>query len=146
MKVQDLRIGNLVTINNPEAWPEMKGIPVTVRSLKRVDDPMFPLSSGDAALESFYGDEYSQFDEFIEPIPLTEEWLIKCGFEKLSHYEEAHTEEDYVWEIEAPRSPVLFLVDGIFHEDNYGVKLQFVHQLQNLYYALTGSELTIKEQ
>ena len=52
-------------------------------------------------------------------------------------------EEDYVWQIDVERSPSLLLSNGIFHEDNYGVKLEYVHQLQNLYFALTGKELEL---
>ncbi len=68
------------------------------------------------------------------PIPLTEEWLIKFGLEK-------DTETDYRW----------FLEDWLAYDvdDNciriadsweFG-KLKYVHQLQNLYFALTGKEL-----
>lgn len=84
-------------------------------------------------------------DSLPESVTLTEEWLLKFGFEKLSNFEEQYMEEDYVWQIDVERSPSLILSNGIFHEDNYGVKLEYVHQLQNLYFALTGEELTIKE-
>lgn len=70
------------------------------------------------------------------PIPLTEEWLLKFGFEK----ENETWVKDY------------FLIDSddlkISFENAWGedrtVKLQYVHQLQNLYFALTGEELIIK--
>ena len=84
-----------------------------------------------------------EFDDYLQPIPLTEEWLLKFGFEKLSNFEEQYMEEDYVWQIDVERSPSLLLSNGIFHEDNYGVKLEYVHQLQNLYFALTGKELEL---
>jgi hypothetical protein len=76
-----------------------------------------------------------------EPIALTEEWLVKFGFEKL--YSSAiHTTFSngtilsyYVWH-----------KSGNQYADIYGAKVrcQYVHQLQNLYFALTGLELEVK--
>ena len=83
-----------------------------------------------------YINEYFEVD--CKPIPLTEEWLIKFGFERnLKDGSFQH------------RSPFPFTVyfDGArlsvkFYQGN---ELNYVHQLQNLYFALTGEELTIKE-
>lgn len=79
------------------------------------------------------------------PIPLTEEWLVKFGFE----YPKGDDSRDYgylsgyfiglndgVWEIEIGGSSD--------PGSNDHVKLPYVHTLQNLYFALTGDELTIK--
>lgn len=69
-------------------------------------------------------------------IPLNEEWLLKFGFELINgnKYRNGHIE----------------LLDGPNHcyEYFYGgfTKIKYVHQLQNLYFALTGEELEIKEQ
>ena len=72
----------------------------------------------------------------VNSIPLTEEWLEKFGFTKGKF--------NYKWQF------------GNFIYDQklklwtwFGVQLhdyliEFVHQLQNLYLALTGQELTIK--
>ena len=72
----------------------------------------------------------------IKPIPLTEEWLLKFGFE---------TKDKVFWDA------------GNFRvgQDRWGgydyvnrrvdIDLKYVHQLQNLYFCLTGIELTIKE-
>ncbi|HFK5582149.1 TPA: hypothetical protein ACG0AV_002079 [Elizabethkingia anophelis] len=73
----------------------------------------------------------------ISPIHITEEWLLKLGFE--------HTTIIYV------KGMVLRLVDkhlvGGFEDNEYGieheVKINYVHQLQNLFYALTGQELKL---
>ena len=73
------------------------------------------------------------------PIELTEDWLLKMRFEKLGW--------DY-W-----NGPVYFeladcgngeWINSInCHEYDNGVKIKYVHQLQNLYFALTNTELTI---
>ena len=69
------------------------------------------------------------------PIPLTEQWLLKFGFE--------------VYEFDNGQPNQYRLLDRILViRDNkivdYGssVVLDYVHQLQNLYFALTGKELT----
>lgn len=89
--------------------------------------------------------------EFIEPIPLTEEWLLKFGFQKddngcywvnlLTHYFELE-KSDCFW------FPVYAQIPEFSHEKEQRVSLnciEHVHQLQNLYFALTGEELTFSE-
>ena len=74
--------------------------------------------------------------EDLEPIPLTEEWLIKLGFhEVLGVY------AGYGREIN------LKLVDGYwdaYFKGKYVSVIKHVHQLQNLFYSITGHELTLK--
>lgn len=66
-----------------------------------------------------------------EPIPLTEEWLLKFGFEKsgdrfyLNYY---------------------YMEGGSFKMDEIIISNpKYVHELQNLCHAITGEELTIKQ-
>ena len=75
---------------------------------------------------------YSQSQ--VEPIPLTEEWLVKFGFK-----------DNLPWELENLRLDSenrLSIVDS----SGYGVIIArnviHVHTIQNLYHALTGEELT----
>jgi len=79
-----------------------------------------------------------------KPIPLTEEWLVKFGFEIVSGFATKSTERcqfqvgmitEEKWQIEFAIG--MILVWNIFN-------IEYVHQLQNLYFALTGEELTIK--
>lgn len=80
--------------------------------------------------------ELSEIDR--EPIPLTEEILLKCGFEFFDN----------------ERIFNGFVIED-FHNGNYyftsgeGIKLhekhiEYLHQLQNLYFSLTGEELNVK--
>ena len=87
------------------------------------------------------------FDQ-IEPIELTEYWLFKMGFDLL------HSGKF--------RKVYDLLKDSRFgYSDNFGLAniesavtfgckdfthIKYVHQIQNLYIALTREELTIKEQ
>lgn len=81
-------------------------------------------------------------DEYLSscyPIPLTPEILEKAGFE----YDGATT-------LSRDDSPLYFKIlagkGSAFVEklhQPFEVHCEFVHQLQNLYFALTGEELTI---
>ena len=79
----------------------------------------------------------------IKPIPLTEEWLVKFGF---GYWEDV--DEWYSPDIDATLRINHYYNNKVkngFFESDYGVDIKHVHQLQNLYRALTGEELTIKE-
>ena len=84
-----------------------------------------------------------QVSNRYKPIPLTEEWLVKFGFEKdietkswsiLTSLEKF----DYLFEISNK-------YQHYFQPDFARIDIKYVHQLQNLYFALTGEELTLKE-
>ena len=71
-----------------------------------------------------------------EPIELTEEWLLRFGLTKHNGY------------------PYKFL-DGFikirngeyfFKYHNLDIKLNYVHNLQNLHYVITQTELTLKDE
>lgn len=76
---------------------------------------------------------------FVEPIPLTEDWLLKFGFKKSKHW---YTFEDIA--ISTDMTRLTQKVNGMYVEFYNQFKCpEYVHQLQNLYFALTGEELTI---
>lgn len=80
-----------------------------------------------------------------KPIPLTEEWLLKFGFEKNfnNFYEKLinKDEDDFIGKL--TDYGFAYYIDK---KDNYPlIYIKYVHQLQNLYFALTSEELTIKE-
>lgn len=124
MKASELRIGNLVYSNN---------YPVTVCAIDE-DGEITTTSNYEGTLN---GD--------ITPIPLTEEWLLKFGFEQSEEHEPFTIFRDlvdttykialYIWEHNGHYSPMI---------TGCNCELYYVHQLQNLYFALTGEELTIK--
>lgn len=73
----------------------------------------------------------------IKPIPLTEEWLVRFGF-KLYGEKEYHGNGLY---------PILVWDNGFWLDDNETGTINdnpilYVHQLQNIHFALTGRELT----
>lgn len=75
---------------------------------------------------------------YIKPIPLTEEWLIKLGFVSNPYQDRYEQKEIYIDFDKIKGSLMLW-------ESRSGVVVETVHQLQNLYYALTGTELDIKQ-
>jgi hypothetical protein len=76
---------------------------------------------------------------WVQPIPLTEEWLIKFGFESF-HKRDFKKKGLFI--------TTYFATPQTLVDDDFGNKrvleLKYVHQLQNLYFALTNQELEIK--
>lgn len=118
LKAQELRIGNWYLGNGYH--PEQ----ITAKDILELsDDPL---------------------DDYYEPIPLTEEWLLKFGFEKEDfdywHHEKSkliigHTTNNDVFQYE--------YLTGYLSQTEM-LDLLYVHQLQNLYFALTVEELEMK--
>jgi hypothetical protein len=98
----------------------------------------------------------------ISGIPLTPEILEKCGFTKQPYYLDpiiscynlslenvmkakdkfemiGHVVNDPVEGYEQGHCSVRFSVNGIWASD----ELMYLHQVQNLYFALTGTELAV---
>ena len=80
-----------------------------------------------------------------KPIPLTEEWLLRMGFKEVKMvdgiwaycYQGFYYVNDGQIRFMCEKDGVIFLDQNV---------LIYIHQLQNLYFALTGEELKIKDQ
>ena len=81
-------------------------------------------------------------------IPLTEEWLVKFGFVKDKKHDnccDLELENDfYLQGVGYGKRNIKYEVILTDSNDNELTLVKHVHQLQNLYFALTGEELTIK--
>lgn len=79
----------------------------------------------------------------IHPIPVTEEWLPKFGFSIISYIDGT----DVLSYKNADGDEIRFF-DGVYNfftqELHTGISVEFVHKLQNLYFALRNEELEIK--
>ena len=141
MRTRELRIGNFVEYQRNDILTELKQV-------KGVD------WGGDSIFIEYYSQDGSQYPinkKHFKPIPLTEEWLVKFGF-KIDEYKGfdrgshnvVYSIGSFNIAIEDDNFYLWFEVD----EDNWynvkSVKVDFVHQLQNLYFALTQEELKIK--
>lgn len=140
MKTSELRIGNLV---NYQVGTSVFKDKVTAITEKRI-------VVGNVAIKH----------DCLRPIPLTEELLVNFGFldiynnnndihyihPLLTHchieYEDSETTDE--------KFLTLYFHSGCYNVNcsqynGYDVRLFSVHQLQNLYFALTEEELTIKK-
>lgn len=122
MKAIELRIGNLVEYKITDDLDER----IEWWELSTIDSDDLKIIQDDC--------DY-------RPIPLTEEWLLKFGFK--------YNNPTYEW---YDKSAVLFIqvnylgFDLIAKFHNQVIReIKYVHELQNLYFALTGKELKIKE-
>lgn len=132
INAKELRIGNLVEYKITDEFDDRK----EWWEVSEIDaDDIHWLSKVDVK------------DEDFRLIPLTEEWLLKFGFV------ENDTPNNYVKEFEGDNLKYL-----IVREDNTVIctsepcmvismmqiiKTEYVHQLQNLHFALTHRELTV---
>lgn len=70
----------------------------------------------------------------IKPIPLTEEWLVKFGFIS-NPYEDRYEKGLIHVECDKTKGATYLWINNMPH-------IKHIHQLQNLYFAITGEELT----
>lgn len=83
--------------------------------------------------------------EGFKPLPLTEKWLLNLGFQKFLETVECNFYENDVLSIDCKNGIAIFYKkQRIWGEkDCHLGRLEYVHQLQNLYFALTGEELEV---
>ena len=122
IKTQELRIGNLVQLHT--------GLILKVSDINQ--------STLIADWEDF---GYPSEDMLINPIEISHDIMIGLGFEKPTTYYKK--DSDFRFGLDE---------NGLLHcsvgDDKSGILLtacEYVHQLQNLYFALTKTELTLKE-
>lgn len=117
MEAKELRLGNLVNYEFDKDCGGLSVIDICSSDFKHLENPLIA-------------------NRFL-PIPLTEEWMDLDNFGLSNKYYFAG-------------DLILSRDEGGFYlstEDSMGVGLnyiKYVHQLQNLYFALTSKELTIK--
>lgn len=79
--------------------------------------------------------------QLIHPIPITEEWLIKLGF-KIPSKNESHPFGNY------KNTSARIIISRNYQTNGYqtdgNIDIKYVHQLQNIYFYLTGEELVLQ--
>jgi hypothetical protein len=131
IKSSELRIGNWVEEYNPH-HPQYKNF-VKVESVN--EEGINLIGSVD------YDCGIIEANPCINPIPLTPELLVKCGFNEFSKnyfiYGDYSLLQDMGgWHFD--------YIDADSRGDRSIAYPQHLHQLQNLYFALTGEELSIE--
>jgi hypothetical protein len=133
MKTNELRIGNFVDRN---------GL-MEIIEVQKAGRVWFYDHVNKNQTKSFW------LDEFTKPIPVTEYWLLRLGFTKNTYDADkfAFNEPFFKVQLEAKGW-------GIGYNEEIGwsvtalgssrfAPIPNVHQLQNIYYALTGEELSL---
>ena len=144
MTAVELRIGNLVDLGNRIA----KVIKIAHLACVVVD-----LEETQDTIEDY---------ERTRPIPLTEEWLLKFGFKKYPNLRDTFRQEYYdSFQLDIDEHTIISFSIPIGYNDNIrcnydklyrseekkqSYRVKHIHQLQNLYFALTGEELTFKSE
>jgi hypothetical protein len=128
MKASELRIGNITSM----------GV------VYLIEDDVFRVANND-------GDTFKNTWAEIKPIHLTEEWLLKFGFDKvgIALTSIAIAPLNLPCTFNLPNTPFSFCQGKLILTTGTGdfcVNIEYVHKLQNLYFALTGEELTIQTQ
>lgn len=116
MKASELRVGNFIRFNNLIQPEEI----ITI-------NPRFfcsAMCNKDFDINGYY-----------KPIPLTEEWLLKFGFKKENTLHDGTSVYN--------GTPYLYFKDGYARISIKTPDIEYVHQLQNLYFSLTGEELSL---
>ena len=154
IQANELRIGNLVTLNNEKYHPRVSGETLMVTAINQTRGFENEKTHG-VSLEhtnqkkNTYYDSYSQFVCYVEPIALTEEWLLKFGFEKDEYqpnlYKLGCFEIVYAcaWNKKTPQYHIAYDSERDIYKNPIWEGFDCVHQLQNLYFALTGEEIEI---
>jgi hypothetical protein len=120
MKANELRIGNLVDYMGIEKPIAMIGVDSVMLFQKNFDVIQSRLTE-------------------IKPIPLTEEWLLKLGAKKF----DAGFVIDRFRLLYRSEYGYYYVINKYTNE--YFSKVEFVHEWQNLFFAMNNQELTINE-
>jgi hypothetical protein len=133
MKANELRIGNWVLNKRYKSGYVMQ--------IESIGEFGVNIELGYDGRSPIIEDDCS-FNE-CNPIPLTEEWLLKFGFEKKGQLYTKDFFGDYIGVDVKDFSIGTYAFGRIAHAPQ--PTFMNVHQLQNLYFALTGEELTINK-
>jgi hypothetical protein len=120
--VNELRIGNKVLVKYKED------------EVGYGEDVISTIESIQSQKVRIKEDEYWHRCEDIEGVVLTSEILEKCGFVKQNGYP-----YKFLYGYLRLRNSVFF-----FKYHDIEIEILYLHQLQNLYFALTGEELNIQ--
>lgn len=129
MKTSELRIGNLLEFSNG----------IQPSKIVMVGRRFFSSASIEKEDNDF------EITPHYRPILLTDEWLLKAGFEKDDTGVDIYDQDYHEWY--QKELPIIGIIcqssdkSYLFDENTDTLRIKYVHQLQNLIFALTGEEL-----
>lgn len=132
MKAEELRIGNWIHDTGEDGgFYQVDGIYPPSNGFE-----YYSISYRNGSFRTILEDEE---DNYIQPIPLTEEWLVKFGG-VIDREDDSYVFKSGLYVSVNYKSEAILFFNGIeLCEFNY------VHQLQNRYFALTNKELKLKQ-
>ncbi len=138
MNARELRIGNLL---KPISSIEYPGLSPIMSEFVEVEGINYRSSVEIMFQVDIEWLHTTVWESSLEPIPLTEEWLIKTGLER-------REKSYYKYPVYISIKPCLgehyFAFE--FGDSTDEIEIKYVHQLQNLFFALTGEELVIRQE
>lgn len=161
MQASELRIGNIVKLNNPKHWTGLAGryFKVTGIDLNMSEYAIRLELINPVDISEQISRELNQFIEFIEPVILSPEILERCGFNHQHIGGKSMMVSDSPYgrksftvteNTDIAAGYWVFIITDFPPDENIGSdcvfasrKLQYLHQLQNLFFALQRTELTI---
>lgn len=135
MKANELRLGNIVEVKTIDYSKGIKSIWEVIK-----------IDAEDFQILSDFND-----DPDYRPVKLTEDWLLRAGFRKqinkgfVTFHNYVCMTDFYLRESFKGGYYFGFIINGRHYEFNDATNYEYVHQLQNLYFSLTGEELTFAE-
>lgn len=138
MNIRELRFGNIVSINE-EVKKELEEEEYINRHFNVVE-----IRGAEVSIYSYQ--ENIRYKEYqikdgslteIIPIKLVEYWLLKFGFKKYEFENGEPNQYRY-------KNRLIVIRDGKFTDYGSSVMLEYVHQLQNFYFA-HGEELVLQD-
>lgn len=134
MNAKELRIGNLIK------WQDESHEIVSVTAIDIENNECYVATSNN---------EQAQIEEF-EPIQLTDELIYKLGFQDMGNCFNYNIDPALSFRVLSSKGDYY---PSIIEEPEFAglepnivtlKSIQYLHQLQNLFFALTGGEITFK--
>jgi len=140
MNINELRIGNLVT----DQWYESFKTILKVESINENGINLQIEDDGNwsECAQRWIGEEYKIGE--IYPIPLTKELLDKTNLEKVDFYYHIYKGRYEVTPMAKPYWGIwLGKIESLPDTQEFMTGIEYLHELQNIYFALTSTELEI---
>ena len=149
ISAQELRIGNYI-LDETGVITIIVAIDSERKFWNEIIQKEFKATARLIMLDNFdWNTSYGCWVEKLKPIPLTEEWLLKMGFEKEID-DSSFIRKVYYYindfEVEFHGNKLVFRVENKHVTNYFAHHTKYVHQLQNLIFSLSGEELKLKSE
>lgn len=138
MKANELRIGNWIKDRGGKEWQ------IDFWEFKNKVSAKEPEFNTNGII--LRGHPLTEYVDYLQPIPLTEEWLLRLPD---SEFDFVGFGNRQIWQHKRFMSIKLEYAHGqvfvYFNDEMINIK-DYLHEIQNLFFALTGEELTFQTE